>query len=98
VRTNVLEEHIASIIRMKRTIMLGTTLAVISNFLHNVLQLVVTANTVPSLLALFTLMMYVIHSSEKSVITRATWCHVTGEGILHSQCCENLKYYKISDI
>jgi hypothetical protein len=52
VRTDVLEERIASIIRAKRICELGTTLAVTS-----VIQLLFTANVVPSSQDLFTLMM-----------------------------------------
>jgi hypothetical protein len=37
--------------------------------------------------------MEVIHSSEMLVLTRATWCNITKEGILHTYCCENLKSY-----
>jgi hypothetical protein len=43
----------------------------------SVLQFLLTANVVPSSLILFTLKMEVIHSSEMSVLTRATWCHPT---------------------
>jgi intermediate peptidase len=40
-------------------------------------------------------MMEVIHSSEMSVLTRATWHDVPEDGILHIHCHENLKYYMI---
>jgi hypothetical protein len=40
-------------------------------FLCGVLRLLVTANVVPSLLTVVTLMMEVIHSSESLVLTRA---------------------------
>jgi hypothetical protein len=36
-------------------------------------------------------MMEVILSSEVSVLTRAIWCHVLEDGILHSDYLENLK-------
>jgi cytochrome c oxidase subunit IV len=49
VRTDVLEERSASIIRV---------------FLHSVCRLLVTANIVPSLLILVTLMMEALRSSE----------------------------------
>jgi hypothetical protein len=52
-----MEEHTASIIRVKRISELETTLAVTS-------------------LILFTLMMEETRSSEMSVLTRATWCHI----------------------
>jgi hypothetical protein len=56
VRTDVSEEHIASIIRVTRFSELGTTLAVTSNR-RSVCQLLVIANVVPSLPILVTLMM-----------------------------------------
>jgi hypothetical protein len=80
VRTDILEERIASIIRVTRIGELGTMLAVTSNrstlrrnthivFLCSVLRLLLTANVVPSSP---TLMMESIRSSEMSVLTRAT--------------------------
>jgi hypothetical protein len=68
-------------------------LAVTSNFLRGVLQLLVTANVIPSLPILVTQMMKVIRSSETSVLTRATWHNIPEAGILHSHCYENLKSY-----
>jgi hypothetical protein len=65
VRTDISEERFSSIIREKRICELGTTLKERSNlstlrrnavFLRSVLQLLVTANVVPSSLILFTLM------------------------------------------
>jgi hypothetical protein len=49
-------------------------------FIHNVLQLLVTVNNVPSSLILFTLMMEAIRSFETLVLTGATQRHVT-------ECC-----------
>jgi hypothetical protein len=52
-------------------------------FLHSVLQLLVTAETVPSSLILFIVMIEVICSFETSDLTRATRRHITGDGIHH---------------
>jgi hypothetical protein len=86
VRTNASEEHIASIIRVKELSELGTALAnwqlQHAAFLRSMLQLLVTAIAVPSLLSLFTL--EVIYSSETLVFTRATEYHTTEDIILHS--------------
>jgi hypothetical protein len=45
--------------------------------LHSVCWLLVTANVVPSTPILVTLMMEVLHFSETSVFTRATWCNIS---------------------
>jgi hypothetical protein len=37
--------------------------------------------------------MEAISSSETSVHTRCTQRHIPEDGILHSYCCENLKFY-----
>jgi hypothetical protein len=70
VKTDVLEERSASIIRVTRIGELGTTLAVTSKR-HTLRQLRVMAN-VPSSLSLVTLMMEALSSSETPVLTRAT--------------------------
>jgi hypothetical protein len=63
VRANILEERIASIIKVTRISKLGTML--------------VTANVVLSSPILVTLMMEAIRSSETSVLTRATQRNMT---------------------
>jgi hypothetical protein len=45
------------------------------------------------LLILCILMMEEIRSSETSVLTRLTMRHIPADGILHSHCSENLKFY-----
>jgi hypothetical protein len=52
-----------------------------------VVQLLVTANVVPSLLILFTLMMDATDSSETMVLIRATRHHIPEDGILHRRQC-----------
>jgi hypothetical protein len=54
--------------------------------------MLVAAN-VPSSPILITLMTEAIHSSETSVLTRATQQRTPEDGILHSHRHENLKYY-----
>jgi hypothetical protein len=47
----------------------------------------------PSSLVLVTLMMEAIRFSETSVLINATQHHISEDGILHSNCNENLKSY-----
>jgi hypothetical protein len=105
VRTDVSEEHGASIITVTRISELGTTLAVTSNqrmLRRNTMfylwclslqraPLLVTANNVPSSSILVNLMMVAIHSSETSVLTTAPRRNIPEVGILHNQRHENLK-------
>jgi hypothetical protein len=51
--------------------------------LHNVLQLLVTANICPILLSLSILMIEVIYSFKTSVLIRARWWHIPEDVILH---------------
>jgi hypothetical protein len=90
VSTKVSEERITSIIMVIRMGELGT-LAVTS--ICSMLWLLVTANVVHSSLILVTPMMEMIHSSETSVPTRATWCKILEDSILHNHRHENLKSY-----
>jgi hypothetical protein len=61
-------------------------------FLCTMLQLLVTANVVPSSLILFSLMMEATNFSETSVLTRVTSRHNPEDGILYylSSCLERL--------
>jgi hypothetical protein len=79
VKTDVSEEIIASIMRIKRISKLGK----VSSNQQLKVQLLVTANAFPSSLILFTFMMEAILSSEASVLTRAIRCNTPEEGILH---------------
>jgi hypothetical protein len=55
-----------------------------SGMLHCVLRLLVTANVLPSLPILVTLMMEVIHSSEMSVLNKSHMAYIPEKGILHN--------------
>jgi hypothetical protein len=62
-------------------------------FLRSVRLLLVTANVVPSSPIIVTMIMKALHSSETSVLKRATWRHIPEDDILHSHRCENFKCY-----
>jgi hypothetical protein len=60
-------------------------------FTCSMLKLLVTANVVPGSLILCSLMIEAIRSSETPILTRATWHHITEDGILHSHRREILQ-------
>jgi hypothetical protein len=81
--TDISEEHIASIIKVKRIGELGTASAVTSTlFLRSVLRLLVSANVVPSSPIRVTLMVEALHSSETPVLTGITQLNIPEDGIL----------------
>jgi hypothetical protein len=60
-------------------------------FLRSVRRLLVTANVAFNSPILVTRMIEAIHSSETSVLTRATRRNIPEDAILHSHLSENLK-------
>jgi hypothetical protein len=85
VRTDVSEEHSASIIRVTRIGELGT-LAIIETD-----ACCEEIHSIPSSPILVTLMMEALHSSETSIPTKATLLNIPEDGILHSHIREHLK-------
>jgi isocitrate/isopropylmalate dehydrogenase len=80
VRTDISEEHIASIIRVARIIELGTKLAATRN--RDTLRIIDTANVVLSSPIHATLLMEAIRFFKTSVLTRATQRNIPDDSIL----------------
>jgi hypothetical protein len=100
VRTDISEDHIASIIRVTIGGGLGTTLAVIINcdivFLSSVFRLLVNVNVFPVSPILVALITEALLSSKTSVLTRTIRHNIPQDGILHSHIRGNLKSYTIN--
>jgi hypothetical protein len=84
VRTGVSGRYIAAtIINVKIISELGSLAVTITLvFLRSMLQLLITVKVVPSSVILFTLMTETLRSSETTVLTRTTRCHIPEGGIV----------------
>jgi hypothetical protein len=80
IRTEVSEERITSIIRVKR---IGQHSSIV--FVHSMSRLLVTANVVPNSPILVPMIMEVIRSPETSVPTRATQRNIPEGGTLQKK-------------